>query len=124
MHALIVDDSGFMREYLRHLLEKMGMTCEEAANGVEALETMRAGEDFDLVLLDVNMPVMNGLECVKKMREEELGEGTKVMMITTEIDHEFIRSALDRGADEFLMKPFTWESLHAKMRMLGFTAAA
>lgn len=123
MRALIVDDSSFIRDYLRQLLHRMGVVCEEAVDGNDALEILAAAQNFDLMLLDVNMPVMNGLECVKALREARLGPGMKVMMVTTEADHSFISTALDNGADEFLMKPFTPESLREKMALLGFAAA-
>ena len=123
MRALIVDDSSFIREYLKHLLDRMGVVCEEAANGSDALTVLAAQQEFDLMLLDVNMPVMNGLDCVKALREAKLGPEMKVMMVTTEADHTFITTALDNGADEFLMKPFTPESLREKMLLLGFAAA-
>lgn len=124
MRALIVDDSSFIREYLRHLLDRMGVTCEEAVDGSQALHVLEAQQAFDLMLLDVNMPVMNGLECVKALRDAHLGPRMKVMMVTTEADNTFISTALDNGADEFLMKPFTPESLREKMILLGFDAAA
>ncbi len=124
MRVLIVDDSSFIREYVRHLLQRMGMECIEASNGEEALAMLRADTAFDLMLLDLNMPVMNGLDCVRTLRENRLSPATKVMMVTTEAEYEFIRRALEYGADEFLMKPFTPESLRDKMSMLGFTIAA
>ena len=107
MRALIVDDSSFIREYLRHLLDRMGIACEEAVDGSAALEALEAHHQFDLMLLDVNMPVMNGLECVKALRRAKLQPDMKVMMVTTEADNSFISAALDNGADEFLMKPFS-----------------
>jgi two-component system chemotaxis response regulator CheY len=122
MRALIVDDSSFIREYLRHLLDRMGISCVEAADGNAALEVLANQQDFDLMLLDVNMPVMNGLECVKALRKAKLQPEMKVMMVTTEADNSFISKALDNGADEFLMKPFTPESLREKMMLLGFAA--
>jgi len=122
VRALIVDDSSFVREYLRALLQRMGVSCEEAVNGSEALTVLAAAEAFDLMLLDVNMPEMNGLECVKALRKAKLGERMKVMMVTTEADNSFITTALDNGADEFLMKPFTPESLREKMALLGLAA--
>ncbi len=122
MRALIVDDSSFIREYLRHLLDRMGIACEEAVDGSDALAVLTDEKEFDLMLLDVNMPVMNGLECVKALREAKLHPEMKVMMVTTEADNSFITRALDNGADEFLMKPFTPESLREKMMLLGFAA--
>jgi two-component system chemotaxis response regulator CheY len=122
MRALIVDDSRFIRQYLRQLLEGMGLNCEEAVDGIEALQTLRGASAFDFMLLDVNMPRMSGLECVKALREAGLQPPMKVMMVTTEADNSYICQALDYGADEFLMKPFTPESLREKLMMLGLAA--
>lgn len=122
MRALIVDDSRFMRAHLRQLLERMEVQCAEASDGSEALDTLRAADEFDFMLLDVNMPRMTGLECVKALREAGLGQAMKVMMVTTESDNVFIESALEHGADEFLMKPFTPESLREKLAMMGLAA--
>jgi two-component system chemotaxis response regulator CheY len=124
MRALIVDDSSFIREYLKHLLHRMGAVCEVAVDGNDALTVLANAQAFDLMLLDVNMPVMNGLDCVKALREAQLGPEMKVMMVTTEADHTFITTALDNGADEFLMKPFTPESLREKLQLMGFAMAA
>ncbi|WP_263365345.1 response regulator [Edaphobacter bradus] len=122
MRALIVDDSSFIREYLRALLQRMGVTCVEAVDGRDALSVLTDAEAFDLMLLDVNMPGMSGLECVKALRDAQMWPGMKVMMVTTEADHSFVLAALDNGADEFLMKPFTPESLREKMSLLGLAA--
>ncbi len=122
MRALIVDDSRFIRQYLRQLLEGMGLNCEEAADGRQALQTLRDAAAFDFMLLDVNMPVMSGLECVRELREAGLQPSMKVMMVTTEADNAYICQALDYGADEFLMKPFTPEGLREKLAMIGLAA--
>lgn len=123
MRALIVDDSRFVREYSRQVLFGMGVVCEEARDGQEALAVLKGDKGFDLMLLDMNMPVMNGIECVKELRESGLSPHTKVMMVTTESESAIICQALDLGADEFLMKPFTADGLREKMSMLGLTAA-
>jgi len=122
MRALIVDDSRFIRRHLRQLLERMGVNCEEAVGGREALALLAQAGRFDYMLLDVNMPGMDGMECVKELREAGLQELMKVMMVTTEADSSFIMRALECGADEFLMKPFTPESLREKLMMLGLAA--
>jgi len=123
MKVLIVDDSRFIRQYLRQLLEAMGMNCEEATDGREAIQVLRGSTArFDFMMLDVNMPVMNGLDCVKELRQARLHPPMKVMMVTTEADNSFISRALEYGADEFLMKPFTPESLREKLIMLGMAA--
>lgn len=119
MRALIVDDSNFIREYLKQLLATMNVGCEEAVNGQDALHVLQGASTFDLMLCDVNMPVMNGLECVKALREAGLQPPMRVMMVTTETDYDFIEKALAYGADEFLMKPFTQESLREKMLLMG-----
>ncbi|MDR3745027.1 MAG: response regulator [Acidobacteriaceae bacterium] len=122
MKALIVDDSRVLRQYMRQLLESMGLCCEEAADGIEAIEVLHGASSFDFMLLDVNMPGMSGLECVKTLREQGLQPPMKVMMVTTEADNSYICQALDYGADEFLMKPFTIESLREKLMMIGLAA--
>ena len=122
MRALIVDDSRFIRQHLRQLLEHIGLSCEEATDGREALKKLHASDGFDFMLVDVNMPHMSGLECVKRLRDAGLHPPMKVMMVTTESDNLFIHRALEFGADEFLMKPFTPESLREKLMMLGLAA--
>jgi two-component system chemotaxis response regulator CheY len=122
MRALIVDDSRFIREYMRQLLERLGLGCEESVDGQAALDLLAVAEPFDFMLLDVNMPVMDGLTCVKELRARGLHPPMKVMMVTTEADNSFILRALEYGADEFLMKPFTPESLREKLIMLGLAA--
>ena len=82
MRALIVDDSRFVRSFLRGLLEGKGIECEEAADGQAGLDRLHGELVFDLALLDWNMPVMNGLEMLKELRAEGFS-GIKVMMVTT-----------------------------------------
>jgi two-component system, chemotaxis family, chemotaxis protein CheY len=122
MRALIVDDSRFVRGFLRGLLEPKGIECEEAADGQAGLDRMHEGETFDIVLLDWNMPVMNGFDMLKEMRAEGY-EGVKVLMVTTEAENDYIERALDAGADEYLMKPFDHEALDEKLVMLGLVEA-
>jgi two-component system chemotaxis response regulator CheY len=118
--ALIVDDSRFLRLHLRQLVERMGFACDEAADAGEALVRLhQPTASYDFMLLDVNMPGMSGLECVRELRSQNLQPPMKVMMVTTETDHTFIAQALDFGADEFLMKPFTPASLKEKLTLLG-----
>ena len=122
MRALIVDDSRFVRGFLRGLLEERGIECEEAGDGQAGMDQMNAGLSFDLALIDWNMPVMNGLEMLKQMRTEGFSD-VKVMMVTTEAENDFILRALDAGADEYLMKPFDDEALNEKLAMLGLVEA-
>jgi two-component system chemotaxis response regulator CheY len=118
MRALIVDDSRFVRGFLRGMLEERGIECAEAADGQAGLDELHAGAPFDLALVDWNMPVMDGLEMLKQLRAEGFPE-MKVLMVTTEAENDFIVRALDAGADEYLMKPFDDEALCEKLAMLG-----
>jgi two-component system, chemotaxis family, chemotaxis protein CheY len=122
MRALIVDDSRFVRGFLRGMLEERGIDCAEAGDGEAGLTQLRAGVPFDLALVDWNMPVMDGLEMLKQLRAEGYA-AMKVMMVTTEAENDFIIRALDAGADEYLMKPFDDEALCEKLAMLGLVEA-
>lgn len=119
MRALIVDDSRSIRSYVRLLLEKQGLECIEAEDGQDALAAMRRCGVCDLALIDVNMPVMGGLECVKAMRGDPAMKSMKIMMVTSEADYGLIESALEAGADEYLMKPFDAVALICKLQMIG-----
>ena len=122
MRALIVDDSRFVRGFLRTLLEEKGIECVEAGDGKAGLDRLHGELAFDLALLDWNMPVMNGFEMLQAMRAQGY-TGTKVLMVTTEAENDFILRALDAGADEYLMKPFDHEALDEKLAMLGLAEA-
>ena len=122
MRALIVDDSRFVRGFLRGLLEEKQVECEEAGDGQAGLDRLREGAPFDVALVDWNMPVMNGLEMVEQLRAEGF-DRVKVLMVTTEAENDFILRALNAGADEYLMKPFDDEALCEKLAMLGLVEA-
>ena len=122
MRALIIDDSRFVRSYLRGLLQEKGIECEEAADGQAALSRLHNEVRFDLVLLDWNMPILNGLQTLRKIRAEGFKD-TKVLMVTTEAENEFIIRALEAGADEYLMKPFDHDAFGEKLAMLGLGGA-
>lgn len=118
-HALIVDDSRYVRSYLRTLLEERGVECAEAENGELALAAMEERSDWDFALIDMNMPVMGGLECVRAIRRNAKLHALRIMMVTTEADHALIEAALEAGADEYLMKPFDAAALADKLRLIG-----
>jgi two-component system, chemotaxis family, chemotaxis protein CheY len=118
MRALVVDDSRFVRSVLRGMLAEKGIQCEEAADGQAGIDQLNSGLAFDLALIDWNMPVMDGLEMLVRLRA--LGfDSLKVLMVTTEAENDFITRALDAGADEYLMKPFDDEALTEKLAMMG-----
>jgi len=122
MRALIVDDSRFVRDFLRGLLEGKGIECEEAADGQAGINLLDESEPFDLALVDWNMPIMDGLEMLQQMRAAG-HDDVKVMMVTTEAENDFIIRALDAGADEYLMKPFNDEALTEKLALMGLVEA-
>jgi two-component system, chemotaxis family, chemotaxis protein CheY len=120
MRALIVDDSRFVRGFLRSLLEEKGIECAEAPDGQAGLDQLNSGTPFDLALIDWNMPVMNGHDMLVTLRTQGFSR-LKVMMVTTEAENDFIVRALEAGADEYLMKPFDEEALDEKLALLGLT---
>ena len=122
MRALIVDDSRFVRSYVRGLLEARGIQCEEAPDGQEGLDRLLAGPPYDLALLDWNMPVLNGLQMLERLRMMGFAQ-LRVLMVTTEAETDFIVRALDAGADEYLMKPFDDEALCEKLVLMGLVEA-
>lgn len=119
MRVLIVDDSRFVRDYLRWLLEQKGIECEEAADGRAGMLQLYEGRPFDLALVDWNMPIMDGISMLRRMRSEGYSE-VKVMMVTTESEDDYITQSLDAGANEYLMKPFDEAALTEKLTLLGF----
>ena len=122
MQALIVDDSKVMRTILRRLLVEAGFKAiSEAANGVDALAALQQLTDPSLVLVDWNMPEMNGLDFVKAVRQEARFNGIRLLMVTTETELHQVSKALEAGANEYLMKPFTPDALHSKLVMMGFS---
>ena len=119
MRALIVDDSRFMRAYLRGMLQERGMDCVEAGDGQEGLKQLHAGPRFDLAFMDWNMPVMNGLEMLQELRTAEDAQ-LRAIMATPEGEKENIVRALSAGAVDYLMKSFDREALGEKRRCLGW----
>ncbi len=121
MHALVVDDSRAMRRIVGNMLREAGFEVTEAGNGREGLERLQSSQRPDLVLVDWNMPVMNGLAFLQALRAQRAYHALPVIMVTTETDIGRIQSALDAGANEYVMKPFTREILLGKLDLLGLT---
>jgi two-component system chemotaxis response regulator CheY len=118
--ALIIDDSRAIRRILREQVGALGFEIAEAANGKEAIEHMASSQiPIDLVLVDWNMPEMNGLEVVVKLRSDHRYDGACIIMVTTETSPEQMIAALEAGANEYIMKPFTKEVIEDKLRILG-----
>jgi two-component system chemotaxis response regulator CheY len=118
--ALVVDDSRAMRMILSKALAEFGFEVVQAANGREAIEIMaREGASIGLVLLDWNMPEISGIEVLEKLRSQSAYNGVRMMMVTTETEIEQMARALEAGADEYVMKPFTREAVEDKLRLIG-----
>ncbi len=116
--CLIVDDSRVIRKVARRILEDMEFECTEAADGLEALEACRV-EMPDAILLDWNMPVMTGIDFLRKLRVEEGGDKPVIVFCTTENDLDSITEALGAGANEFIMKPFDGDIIESKFSQVG-----
>jgi two-component system chemotaxis response regulator CheY len=115
--CLITDDSPVVRKVARRILQNLQFEVDEAENGQIALE--KCGFRMpDAVLLDWNMPTMNGIEFLRSLRQMEGGSAPTVIFCTTESDVEHIQSAIESGADEYLIKPFDEQSLREKFAKL------
>jgi two-component system chemotaxis response regulator CheY len=108
-----------MRRILRHIVEPLGFQILEASNGAEALQKLAENGDTELVLVDWNMPEMNGIDFVEKVREDDDKRNLKLVMVTSETEATKMARAMLSGADEFLMKPFTAEMLIDKLVLIG-----
>jgi two-component system chemotaxis response regulator CheY len=116
--CLVVDDSGVTRKIARRMLEEMNFQIEEAEDGEKALEACKRALP-EAILLDWNMPVMDGLEFLGHLRRLPDGERPKVVFCTTENDMEHIARALRAGANEYIMKPFDKDIIAAKFQEIG-----
>jgi two-component system, chemotaxis family, chemotaxis protein CheY len=116
--VLLVDDSRAIRMAGRRIVESLGMSAVEAGDGQEALDVVSTHPGLDAILLDWNMPVMNGLEFLTTLRGGA-GQQPPVVMCTTEHDLSHITTALAAGANEYIMKPFNDEILRDKLQEIG-----
>jgi two-component system, chemotaxis family, chemotaxis protein CheY len=121
--CLVVDDSRVIRKVARRILEDMTFSVDEAGDGSEALARCR-GAMPDAILLDWNMPIMNGLDFLKALRADPGGEAPVVVFCTTENDLSAIAEAMNAGANEYIMKPFDSEIMQSKFAEVGLVAYA
>jgi two-component system, chemotaxis family, chemotaxis protein CheY len=117
---LIVDDSSVMRKIVERSLRQAGLDLGEvveAGNGIEALTAVREGV-FDLILSDINMPAMDGLEFLRQLSTIEAAKGTPVVMVTTEGSESRVVEALSIGAKGYIRKPFTPDQIKERVSPL------
>jgi two-component system chemotaxis response regulator CheY len=126
MLALVVDDSRAMRMILRRIMSEQGYDVVDAADGQEALDILEGLQDGarpDVALIDWNMPNVDGLELVTRIRKNPDWRSITLMMVTTESEYDQIVRALAAGAHEYVIKPFTPEAIVEKLQLLGLVAA-
>jgi len=123
VRALIVDDSRSIRVIIGRFLRELGFETLEAANGREALDVLSAAEKVDLALVDWNMPVMDGYQLVCELRRNPSRDDMRILMVTTETEIDRVSTALEAGASEYLMKPFTKDAIAGKLAILGLVEA-
>jgi two-component system chemotaxis response regulator CheY len=124
IRTLIVDDSSVMRKIVERSLRQAGLdplVVFEAGSGTDGLELLR-NKQVDLILSDINMPSMDGLEFLRQIRAQNLAPGVPVVMITTESSEEHVKQAILAGAQGYIRKPFTAEQV--KERVLPLLDAA
>lgn len=117
--VLLVDDSRAVRLAARRILQSFEFEILEAENGEEGLKVLRSSQPVDVVILDWNMPVMDGLTFLKSLRGDASLPQPRVVMCTTENDLSRIVQAIEFGADEYIMKPFTEEIVRQKLEGAG-----
>lgn len=117
--AMVVDDSRAVRMILSRILREVGYEVCQATDGMEALAQLAGGEAVSLILVDWNMPKLDGLGFVRRLRSDPNNTAVKVMMVTTETEVEQMVTALEAGADEYVMKPFTADIISDKLRLMG-----
>lgn len=120
VNALIIDDSKAMRRIIGSIVKGVGFETDDACDGLEGLNSLEAAPTkYDLVLVDWNMPNMNGYEFIKAVRAKDEFNDLRMVMVTTETEPARMAQALMAGVDEFVMKPFTKDVLLEKLRLIG-----
>lgn len=116
MKVLLVDDSNTMRRIAKTQLNALGITDTiEAENGQEAIDKLKSNMPIDLVTMDINMPVMDGMTALRKIREDSMFKDVKVVMLTSESEKSTVLEALQAGANNYIVKPFTPDALKQKL---------
>lgn len=115
MRILSVDDSRATRQFIRNAIDVLGFDFLEACDGADGLAVLEKEGPVDLILLDWNMPVMDGITMLKALKADDRFKEIPVTMVTTEIERHKVITAVEQGAKNYVMKPFTQEDLIAKI---------
>lgn len=119
MNALVIDDSRAMRTILGGILREAGFAVREACHGREGLDRLRDRQETHLVMVDWNMPEMDGLSFVQAVRADPAWTRVALVVVSTETELAQVRRALAAGANDYVMKPFTRDVVLGKLRLLG-----
>jgi two-component system chemotaxis response regulator CheY len=122
MRVLVVDDSRAIRRIIGEIMKQLDFEVSEAGNGIEALQRLEELGAPDLVMIDWNMPEMNGLDFIKAVRANPAYSDLPLMMVTTETEMERMVLAFMAGVNEYVMKPFDKATIHDKLQLLGIGA--
>jgi two-component system chemotaxis response regulator CheY len=119
MRALVVEDSKIIRMILCEYLRKMNVEVVEAADGLQGLDRLKEMSPPDLMLVDWNMPVMNGIDFIRAVRKMRIYDPLPLIMVTTNSESEHGGTAIEAGANEYIQKPCTFDALREKIQQLG-----
>ncbi len=119
MKVLVVNDSRAMRRVITDVMKEIGFEVLEAGNGIEALQRLDAEGAPDLVMVDWNMPQMNGLELIKAIRANPVFSDLPLMMVTSETELERLTLAFKAGVNDYVKKPFDKAAMVDKLQLLG-----
>jgi len=120
MKALVIDDSRGARRLIARCLLKLGFEVHDEPLATLALKHLEEGHEYDIALVDVNMPEMNGIEFVRIVRQEEKWDQMFLFMVTSDASERRMMEAMEAGADEYFLKPVQADALQAKLELLGF----
>ena len=118
MKALVIDDSRAMRTIIGQILRSLGYEVADASNGREGLQRISEIGPLNLILVDWNMPEMNGIDFIRALRSDRKNDDVRVMMVTTETEMKRMAEALEQGANEYVMKPFTRDVILQKLEQM------
>ena len=116
MKVIVADDSRVMRKIINNVVESLGHDPVEAINGQHVMEILNSDDSIGLVLLDWNMPMLNGLEVIKNMQNDDRFRTIPIVMVSTESERKNITEALKAGAKNYITKPFTPQDLASKIQ--------